>query len=100
MQFKFFDNMPNHASAKKALRQSEKREKINTRSTVAFKEVKTQIKQNLVKGDIKKAKANLNVAYSKVDAAIKKTVIHKNTGARIKSRLAAMVKKADQAKAK
>jgi small subunit ribosomal protein S20 len=92
--------MPNHASAKKALRQSDKREKINTRSTVAFKEVKKEIKLELGKGEIKKAKANLSKIYSKIDAAVKKTVIHKNTGARIKSRMAALVKKADLASAK
>lgn len=89
--------MPNHASAKKALRQSHRKEAVNTRATEAFKEVKKDIKKHLATGAVKEAKAELGKAYSKVDAAVKKDVIHANTGSRIKSRLAAMVKKADQA---
>jgi small subunit ribosomal protein S20 len=92
--------MPNHASAKKALRQSHKRELVNTRATEAFKELKKDIKKHLLAGEVKKAKAELPKVYSKVDSAVKKNVIHKNTGARVKSRLAAMIKKADQASAK
>lgn len=92
--------MPNHASAKKALRQSYRREAINTRATEAFKEVKKDIKKHLQAGAVKEAKAELSKAYSKVDSAVKKDVIHANTGSRIKSRLAAMIKKADQSKEK
>lgn len=88
--------MPNTASAKKALRSSKRKQIVNTRAKDAFKEVKKEIKKDLAAGSIKEAKAKLNTAYAKVDTAVKKTVIHKNTGARLKSRMAAMVKKADQ----
>ncbi len=92
--------MPNHASSKKALRVSKRKQTINTRAKDAFKEVKKEIKKDLTVGSIKEAKEKLNVAYAKVDAAVKKTVIHKNTGSRLKSRMAAMIKKADQSSSK
>ena len=43
------------------------------------------------KTDIQK---NMNEAFSKIDKAVKRGVLHKNTGANQKSRLTAAVKKA------
>ena len=88
--------MAKNVSAKKSLRQSHRKEAFNTRSTEAFKEVKKDIRKLLEVGKAKEAKVELNKLYSKVDAAVKKQVIHKNTGSRLKSRTAALIKKADK----
>jgi len=90
--------MANTASAKKAVRVSEKRRVKNVRIKDAFKAARKVVKDALVKGDIKAAKSALPKAYSEIDKAIKKGVIKKNTGARYKSRIAHAVKKADKAK--
>lgn len=90
--------MANTASAKKAVRQSEKRRKINVKTKQTFKAARKVVRDALVKNDVKTAKSALPKAYSEIDKAIKKGVIKKNTGARYKSRLAGAVKKADLAK--
>ena len=90
--------MANTASAKKAVRQGEKRRKINVKSKETFKAARKVVKDALAKSDVKSAKTALPKAYSEIDKAVKKGVIKKNTGARYKSRLANAVKKADKAK--
>lgn len=87
--------MPNHASSKKALRVSHRKRTINTRATEAFKSEKLIIKKKIQAGDVKTAKTVLNSFYAKVDAAVKKEVIHANKGSRLKARAAAAIKKAD-----
>jgi small subunit ribosomal protein S20 len=85
--------MPNTASAKKALRVSHRRQKVNARVTKEFKDLRKELKMELHSGSKKDQQAELAKVYSKVDLAVKKQVIHKNTGARFKSRLSAEVKK-------
>lgn len=73
--------MPVLKHAKKKLRQDKKRTKDNLRLKETFKKM------------IKKAKENptpeaMSVAYSSIDKAAKKFVIHKNKAARLKSALA------------
>ena len=41
-----------------------------------------------------KLQKSINAAFSKIDKAVKKGVLHRNTGANQKSRLSAAVKKA------
>ena len=84
--------MANTASAKKAVRQSEKRRKINVKTKDTFKSARKVVKDALVKDDVKAAKSALPKVYSEIDKAVK------NTGARYKSRMAKAVKKADKAK--
>ena len=90
--------MANTASAKKAVRQSEKRRKINVKTKDTFKSARKVVKDALVKDDVKAAKSALPKVYSEIDKAVKKGVIKRNTGARYKSRMAKAVKKADKAK--
>lgn len=90
--------MANTASAKKALRVSKRRSVINALNTEAFRKANKEVVSAVVKGDVKTAKLSLKKAYSKIDMAIKKHTIHKNTGSRMKSRLAKAVKKADTIK--
>jgi ribosomal protein S20 len=87
--------MANTLSSKKTIRVGLRRNKVNTKATDAFKKVRKQIKDQLLKKHIKKAKDLLPSAYSKFDTAVKKYAIHKNTSNRYKSNLAKMIKKAE-----
>jgi len=70
--------MPNTASAKKRLRQNVKKQLQNT---IVKTRVKTETKKALAAGEI-------GAAFSTIDRAAAKGVIHKNAAARRKSRLA------------
>ena len=92
--------MPIIKSAKKRMKQSEKRRKRNypVRSTM-----KTNIKKFLkaVKdGDKKEAENLLKACYKIIDTAAKKNIIHKNNAARKKSRLAKTLANIGEAKPK
>ncbi len=84
--------MPNTASAKKRLRQNEKR-RLHNRS--AKSDMRTQIRRvrDAVKaGDNEQAQTEFRVAQKKIDQAASKNLIHKNAAARTKSRLVKLVK--------
>ena len=79
--------MANHKSALKRVRQNAKRNKINRGNR---SKVRTQIKKlrAAIAGHDKKASGELlNPTVSIIDKAVSKGIIHKNTGARYKSRL-------------
>ena len=83
--------MPNHKSAKKRVRQNEKRRAVNRsrRSTL-----RTQIKKlrsAIAGSDQNQTQELLNPTVSIIDKAVNKGVLHKNTAARYKSRLTAHV---------
>ncbi len=83
--------MPNHKSAKKRVRQNEKRRAVNRsrRSTL-----RTQIKKlrsAIAGSDQNQTQELLNPTVSVIDKAVNKGVLHKNTAARYKSRLTAHV---------
>ena len=69
--------MPNLPSAKKRLRQSAKRQ---LRNQAAKTRIKTETKKALA--------GQTNLAFSVIDRAAAKGIIHKNAAARRKSRLA------------
>lgn len=71
--------MPNLASAKKRLRQTEKK---TLRNQIVKTRVKTETKKALA------GEAEIGAAQSVIDRAAAKGVIHPNTAARKKSRLA------------
>ncbi len=73
--------MPNTSSAKKALRQSNRKRVVNLRVINAFKDA-VRVFLKTPTQDL------LNSAYSKLDIAAKKHIIHKNKAARFKSKLA------------
>ena len=78
--------MPNNASAKKRMRQEQKR-RLHNRSIKSL--VKTQItkaRQAIVAADAD-AETAVRAAVSELDRAAKKGVIHRNNAARRKSRL-------------
>ncbi|MBI2641816.1 30S ribosomal protein S20 [Candidatus Roizmanbacteria bacterium] len=77
--------MPIIRSAKKKLRQDIKREKRNLHYIVSYRKAVQAVKKNKDKA---KTKVLVKKAYSAIDKAIKKRVMHKNKGARLKSMVA------------
>lgn len=72
--------MPVLRSAKKALRLDQRRAAIN-------KPIRTRMLQLVAAALTEPTSKNIAAAYSAVDRAAKKHVIHTNRGARLKSRL-------------
>ncbi len=79
--------MPIIKSAKKRLKQSEKRRSLNLRYKNQMKLVVKQIRDLLKEKKKSEAKKLLPEAYKKIDKAAKAGVIKKNTASRKKSRL-------------
>ncbi len=78
--------MPNLANAKKALRQSKKRFVANLKVKRAYKlAIKNALKA--LKNNDGKLNDLIKIAQKKIDKAVKKGVLKKNTGARKLSRL-------------
>jgi len=84
--------MPVTKSAKKALKQGIRRGKENDKTRRAYKLAIKKFKKEPVP-------KNLSWAYSKIDRAAKKNVIHKNKAARLKAQLPRLIIK-PSAKAK
>jgi small subunit ribosomal protein S20 len=81
--------MANTLSSKKAIRQSVKRNMVNKKVKHALKSARKEVIKTASAKDAKATKENISKAYSEIDKAVKKGVIHKNTGSRYKSRIAA-----------
>ncbi len=79
--------MPLTQSAKKALRQ-------NKKHSVRNKEWKTKLRSAIKKALAEKSAASVSAAYQVTDKSVKNHIIPKNKAARIKSRLAALLKTA------
>jgi small subunit ribosomal protein S20 len=80
--------MPSSSSAKKRMRQSAKR---RLRNRVTKKVIKTLTKRSmasLAAKELDKAVADIRAAASKIDKAGARRVLHPNTAARRKSKLA------------
>ncbi len=85
--------MPNTSSAKKAMRQSRRRNTINTRTKSKFKSAVKNTRALIAEGNSKESAESLKKAMSAIDKAVKKNVLHKNTASRKKSRLAKAIAK-------
>jgi len=83
-------------------KQSAKRNRQNIKSRVANKKtrgaLKTAVRKVVLAPSVDDAKTSLPHAMKKIDKAAKGRVIHKNTAARLKSRLAKKANKAVAAK--
>jgi len=80
--------MPNSASAAKRLRQSAKRRLHNR---ITKKVIKTSMKKSIQavgENNLEKAEADFRAAVSHIDKAGARRVLHPNTAARRKSKLA------------
>lgn len=84
--------MPNIESAKKNLRQSKKRQALNSRIKKTMKETVKKTRLLKMEGKNEEAKNLLSLAYQAIDKAAKRGVIKKNTASRKKSRLAKFIK--------
>lgn len=78
--------MPLIKSAKKALRRDRRRTDVN-------RKVRVRLKEAVKNTRVEKSSESLAIAYSALDRAAKKKVIHKTKASRLKSRLAALVKR-------
>ena len=85
--------MANHFSALKRARQTVKRTATNRANTSRLRGSLRDLREILEKGDKATAEKTYRETVSAPDKAIQKGVIHKNTAARYKSRLAARVAK-------
>jgi len=83
--------MPNLQSAKKRLRQNEKR---RTHNRSVKRSVRTQcrkVREAVEAGDVELAETEYRLASKRLDQAGARNIIHRNAAARTKSRLAARI---------
>lgn len=85
--------MANTPGAKKAIRKIERRTEVNTARRSRVRTFVRKLEEALAKGDAAAAKLAFVAAESELMKAVSKGVLHKNTGSRKVSRLAARVKK-------
>lgn len=84
--------MPNTDSAKKRLRQNEKRRLHNRTIKSTMRSQIRRVHEAVKAGDAEKAHVEFRVATKRLDRAASKNLIHKNAAARTKSRLSKMIK--------
>ncbi|MCX6555513.1 MAG: 30S ribosomal protein S20 [Candidatus Aminicenantes bacterium] len=84
--------MANHDSAVKQHRQDEKKRMINRINRAKMKNKIKTLKRKVAAGQRDEAAKLLPEAIAIIDSTIRKGTIHKNTGARYKSRLVALLK--------
>ena len=79
--------MPNHKSAEKRVRQSEKRRVINRSHKTKVRTYIKKLRAALDTGKSDEVQKVLPDAISVIDKSVQKGVLHKNAAARYKSRL-------------
>ena len=87
--------MPNHKSAEKRVRQTERRRVINRSNRTRLRTAMKELRGALGK-DSKAAADLLPKTVSEIDKAVQKGVLHRNAAARHKSRLTARVNQASK----
>jgi small subunit ribosomal protein S20 len=85
--------MANNPGAKKAIRKIARRTEVNKARRSRVRTYLRRFDEAVAAGDASKARDAFVEAQSEVMRAVGKGVIHKNTGARKVSRLAAQLKK-------
>lgn len=85
--------MPSHKSAKKRVRQSERRRVVNRSNRARLRTSMKELRGALGQGS-KEAAVLLPKTISEIDKAVRKGVLHRNAAARHKSRLTARVNQA------
>jgi small subunit ribosomal protein S20 len=89
--------MANNPGAKKQIRKIVRRTEVNTARRSRVRTFVRKFEEALVSGDLSAAKSAFIAAQSELMRAVGKGVVHKNTGSRKVSRLAARLKKAEAA---
>lgn len=85
--------MPNTSSAKKSMRQNEKRRLANRSQRSTLRTVLKRCRMAATSDNAEEREQALRTAVKKLDQAAAKNLLHKNTAARTKSRLAALFAK-------
>lgn len=89
--------MPRRRTSRKKIRQDKKRRLRNLRVTGPLKKTIKKFRGLLLAKKIEEAKTLLKNAYSQLDKAAKKRIIHPNTADRRKSRLTQQLTKVAKA---
>jgi len=87
MQFLLEIRMPNHKSAEKRMRQSERRRQINKSNRTRVRSSIKKLRGALQTGNAREVGELLAPTISTIDKAVQKGVLHKNAASRHKSRL-------------
>ena len=82
------ESLANHASAAKATRQAERRRLRNRSIRSTVRSQLRGVATLVASGTVENADATIKQAFSAIDKALKKGVVHPNNAARHKSRLA------------
>jgi len=85
--------LPNIKSAKKRVEVTERNRSRNVALKSSIKTAVRRVYEAIKAADIEKIKTALSKAYSTIDKAVSKGVLHRNTAARKKSRLTRHVAK-------
>jgi small subunit ribosomal protein S20 len=85
--------MANTPGAKKAIRKIERRTEVNTARRSRMRTFVRKFEEAVEAGDAGAAKQAFAAAESELMRAVSKGILHKNTGSRKVSRLAARLKK-------
>ena len=80
--------MANIASQEKRIRRSERERLENRRYTSTIKTYFRRLEEAVSSGDSERADAEHRELISQIDRAVKRSALHRNTGARKKSRAA------------
>jgi small subunit ribosomal protein S20 len=79
--------MPNHKSAIKRVRQSEKKRALNRSNKTRLRTAIKKLRALLSAGNGSAAQALLPMTVSQIDKSVQKGALHRNAAARYKSRL-------------
>ena len=83
--------MPNHKSAEKRVRQTEKRTAVNRNNRSSLRTQIKKLRAAIVGGNKQESIILLSPTIALIDKSVNKGVLHRNTAARYKSRLTAHV---------
>ena len=84
--------MANHASAKKRIRQTTRRNTVNSSRLSRVRTFIRKVEQAIDKGDLESAKTALGIVQPIIMRGAQKGVLHRNTAARKLSRLSTRIK--------
>jgi small subunit ribosomal protein S20 len=90
--------MPHSRSSKKRVRQNETRRLANLAVRGAMRTQEKHVRELIAAGKLDEAKTELSVAFQRFDKAAKVHVIHANTAANHKRKLAASLSRAAASK--
>ena len=85
--------MPNIKSAKKRLRQNEKKRLQNRQKKSSIRTAEKAIRKNVESKNWEEAESHYRIFSKLIDRAAKINIFHKNTASRKKSRLALLINK-------